>query len=144
VLRTHAFGGRSQVYRLSDTVRQLPPVWDAQPSRALAAKSYEVAVRVRDVLRADARVADLDRFTPGQVKRADARAVGDGLALMPTCPARALLPGLYDPTASPTRVTDVTSDAAYAGQFWLPLYHVNQPWSEVQVLVGAMHKTENT
>jgi hypothetical protein len=142
VLRAHAFGGRSQVYRLSETIRQLPPVWDAQPARALAAETYEVAVRVRDAVRADARVSDEDRFIPGQVRRADARAVGDGLALTPTSPALALLPGLYDPTASPTRVTDVTSDAAYAGQFWLPLTYVDQPWSEVQVLVGAMHRTD--
>ena len=101
-------------------------------------------MRVREVLRADARVADAERFTPGQVVRADARSVGDALRLIPTNPALALLPGLYDPTASPTRVTDFTSDAAYAGQFWLPLTYVDQLWSEVQVLVGAMHKTENT
>jgi hypothetical protein len=141
-VRSQVIGGRSQVCRLSDTVRQLPPVWYAQPARALAAETYEVTVRVGDAVRADARVAVPERFTPGQVVRADARSVGDALRLIPTKPALALLPDLYDPTASPTRVTDVTSDAAYAGQFWLPLYHVNQPWSEVQVLVGAMHRTD--
>jgi hypothetical protein len=53
-----------------------------------------------------------------------------------------VLSDLYDPTASPTRVTNLTNDAAYAGQFWLPLTYVDQPWSEVQVLVGAMHRTD--
>jgi hypothetical protein len=101
-------------------------------------------VRVRDAVRADARVADPERFTPGQVQRADARAVGDGLALTPTNPSRALLPEVYDPAASPIRFSEVTGDTPYAGQFWLPLTYVEQPWSEVQVLVGAMHKTENT
>jgi hypothetical protein len=144
VLRTHAFGGRSQVYRLSDTVRQLPPVWYAQPSRALAAETYQVAMRVRDAVRADARVSEAQRFTPGQVRRADARAVGDGLALTPTNPSRALLPELYDPAALPTRSSEVTGDVAYSGQFWLPLYYVDQPWSDVQVLVGAMHRTDDT
>jgi hypothetical protein len=142
VLRTHAFGDKSQVYRLSDTVRQLPPVWHAQPSRALAAETYEVAVRVRDAVRADARVADPERFTSAQVLRADARSVGDGLRLIPTNPALAVLSDLYDPTASPTRVTNLTNDAGYSGQFWLPLTYVDQPWSEVQVLVGAMHRTD--
>lgn len=142
VLRTHAFGDKSQVYRLSDTVRQLPPVWYAQPSRALAAETYEVAVRVCDAVRADARVPDPERFTPAQVLRADARSVGDGLRLIPTNPALAVLSDLYDPTASPTRVTNLTNDAAYDGQFWLPLTYVDQPWSEVQVLVGAMHRTD--
>lgn len=142
VLRTHAFGDKSQVYRLSDTVRQLPPVWYAQPARALAVETYEVAVRVRDAVRADARVPDPERFTPAQVLRADARSVGDGLRLIPTNPALAVLSDLYDPTASPTRVTNLTNDAAYAGQFWLPLTYVDQPWSEVQVLVGAMHCTD--
>ena len=99
-------------------------------------------MRVRDVLRADARVSDEDRFNPGQVRGADARAVGDGLALTPTNPSRALLPELYDPAASPIRFSEVTGDTSYAGQFWLPLTYVDQPWSEVQVLVGAMHRTE--
>jgi hypothetical protein len=141
---SQVIGGRSQVYRLSETRRTVPPVWYAQPSRALAAETYEVAVRVRDAVRADARVSDEDRFIPGQVRRADARAVGDGLALTPTSPALALLPEIYDPAASPIRFSEVTGDTPYAGQFWLPLTYVDQPWSEVQVLVGAMHKTENT
>jgi hypothetical protein len=76
------------------------------------------------------------------VLRADARSVGDGLRLIPTNPALAVLSDLYDPTASPTRVTNLTNDAAYDGQFWLPLTYVDQPWSEVQVLVGAMHRTD--
>ena len=141
-VRSQVIGGRSQVYRLSETRRTLPPVWYAQPSRALAAETYEVAVRVRDAVRADARVSDEDRFIPGQMRRADARAVGDGLALTPTNPSRALLPDVYDPAASPIRFSEVTGDATYAGQFWLPLTYVDQPWSEVQVLVGAMHRTD--
>jgi hypothetical protein len=94
------------------------------------------------MVRADARVSDEDRFIPGQVRRADARAVGDGLALTPTNPSRALLPEVYDPAAYPIRFSEVTGDTTYAGQFWLPLTYVDQPWSEVQVLVGAMHRTD--
>jgi hypothetical protein len=126
VLRTHAIGGRSQVYRLSETRRRLPPVWNVPPTQVAGFGPYELMVQVRDMVRVDARVSDVDRFTPGQVQRADARAVGDDLAL------------------TPTRFSEFTGDATYAGQFWLPLYYVDQPWSEVQVLVGAMHKTENT
>jgi hypothetical protein len=101
-----------------------------------------VAVRVGDAVRADARVSDQDRFIPGQMRRADARAVGDGLALTPTNPSQAMLPELYDPAAYPIRFSEVTGETTYAGQFWLPLTYVDQPWSEVHVLVGAMHRTD--
>jgi hypothetical protein len=142
VLRTHAIGGRSPAYRLSDTRRRVPPVWSMPPKQVAGFEAYEVAVYVRDMVRVDARVSDLDRFTPGQVQRADAQAVGNDIALTPITPSRALLCELYDPAASPIRFSEVTGDTPYAGQFWLPLYYIDQPWSEVQVLVGAMHRTD--
>ena len=140
---SHA-GGRGKVYRLSGTRRRSPPVWWADATRARARDGYVFAFTPGVIQRADGRVSGADRFTPGSIPRADGRDIGDSLGFTATDPRRVALPDGYDAAAAPNRVSEVAGDAAYEGQFWLPLYHADQPWSAVNALIGAMHKTETS
>jgi P2-related tail formation protein len=143
-VRFSTVGGRGQTHRLSHTRRAAPLIVVGEPVRADLRSGDRVSFTVGEPVRADLRSGDRALFTVGEPVRADAR-VAHAQRWSGTHPALVDLAGsdgLPDRQTASVRQTNVFGSAAYAGQYWLSLYHPDQNWSAVQVLIGSTHRTD--